>query len=102
LRRSGVDTLPAFRSDRDEWILAMAAAGLGYALMPAGTAAYPGAVALALTDAAIAREIVLVTLRGRPESAAVGALLREAMRLQLRAAPGPDVAAEAGLLAAGA
>ena len=87
--RSGVDAPPAFRSDRDDWILALAAAGLGYALMPAESAAHPGTVALALADGAIAREIALVTLRGGRESPAVGALVHEAMRLRHRAAPAP-------------
>jgi len=94
--RSGVDAPPAFRSDRDEWVLALAAAGLGYALMPAENV-HPGTVALALADPAIAREIALVTLRGG-KSPAVGALVHEAMRLCHRAAPVPDVAADAGLL----
>ncbi len=85
---SGVDARPVFGSDRDEWILALAAAGLGYALMPAESAAHPGTVALALADG-IAREIALVTLRGGRESPAVGALTHEAIRLRHRAAAAP-------------
>ena len=40
--RHNIDGPTVFQSDRDEWILAMAAAGLGYALMPAQCAPIPG------------------------------------------------------------
>jgi LysR family hydrogen peroxide-inducible transcriptional activator len=72
---------PVFESDRDDWILAMAAAGLGFGLIPAHSADYPGTVALRLAAPAIAREISLVTPRARPHPPAVGALVHEAMRL---------------------
>lgn len=94
----GLGLAPAFRSERDDWLLAMAAAGLGYALMPAGSALHPGTVALRLTGCDIAREIALVTVRGRPRSAALGALIDATMCLQGHAcapatAPAPDDAA---------
>ena len=69
----------AFQSERDEWILAMAAAGLGVGLIPAHSAAYPGVVALRI-EPDIAREIALVTVRGRPDQPTLGALLDEVMR----------------------
>ena len=70
-----------YQSERDDWILAMAAAGLGYAFMPALSVAHPGVVALPLVEPEIWREVALVTVRGRPHSPGVGALMREAMRL---------------------
>jgi LysR family hydrogen peroxide-inducible transcriptional activator len=69
-----------YRSDRDDWILAMAAAGAGYAFMPAGSVAHDQVVVKPLVDPEIWREVSLVTVRGRPHSPAVGALVREAMR----------------------
>jgi LysR family transcriptional regulator, hydrogen peroxide-inducible genes activator len=69
-----------YRSDRDDWILAMAAAGAGYAFMPAGSVAHDQVVAKPLVEPEIWREVSLVTVRGRPHSSAVGALVREAMR----------------------
>ena len=81
----------AFQSDRDDWILGMAAAGLGYALMPALSAGHPGATALRLIEPEIVREIALVTVRGRPDTPAVGALVHEVMRLRWT----PDSAADA-------
>lgn len=69
-----------YRSERDDWILAMAAAGLGYAFMPLSCVSHPGVVAKPLVEPEFWREVNLVTVRGRPHSPAVGALVREAMR----------------------
>jgi len=77
----GVTGPTVYESERDDWILAMAAADLGYAFMPALSAAHPGVVALPLIEPEIWREVALVTVRGRPHSPAVGALVQEAMRL---------------------
>ena len=70
-----------YQSERDDWILAMAAAGLGYSFMPALCVDHPGVVARPLVEPEIWREIALVTVRGRPHSPGVGALMQEAMRL---------------------
>lgn len=70
---------PAFQSERDDWILAMAAAGLGVGLIPAHGAASPGVIALRI-EPEIAREIALVTVRDRPDQPTLGALLDEVMR----------------------
>ena len=77
----GVTGPTVYESERDDWILAMAAADLGYAFMPALSAEHPGVVALPLVEPEIWREVALVTVRGRPHSPSVGALVQEAMRL---------------------
>jgi LysR family hydrogen peroxide-inducible transcriptional activator len=69
----------AFSSDRDDWILAMAAAGMGYSFIPERSARQHGVVAKPLVDPEFWREVSLVTVRGRPHSPAVGALVHEAM-----------------------
>ena len=70
-----------YRSERDDWILAMVRAGLGFGFMPQYcVAAAPDVVARPLVEPEIWREVNLVTVRGRPHSPAVGALVREAMR----------------------
>jgi LysR family transcriptional regulator, hydrogen peroxide-inducible genes activator len=70
---------PVYWSDRDDWTLAMVAAGLGWAFMPVHAVGHPGVVGLPIIEPEFWREVNLVTVRGRPHSPAVGALAREAM-----------------------
>ena len=58
----------------------MVAAGLGFGFMPANAANYPGVVPLPVVEPEFWRDVNLVSVRGRPHSPAVGALVREAMR----------------------
>jgi LysR family hydrogen peroxide-inducible transcriptional activator len=69
-------------SDRDDWTLAMVAAGLGWAFMPANSVKHVGVLAMPLVKPEFWRAVNLVTVRGRPNSPAVGALVRETMRLK--------------------
>jgi LysR family transcriptional regulator, hydrogen peroxide-inducible genes activator len=71
-----------YRSERDDWILAMIAAGLGFGFMPEYSVNHLGVVARPVVDPEFWREVNLVTVRGRPHSPAVGAFVREAMRTQ--------------------
>jgi LysR family transcriptional regulator, hydrogen peroxide-inducible genes activator len=66
-------------SERDDWTLAMVAAGLGWAFMPIHSVTHPSVVPLLITEPEFWREVNLVTVRGRPHSPAVGALVRAAM-----------------------
>jgi len=76
----GVGGETVYRSDRDDWVLGMVAAGLGYAFMPRHLINHPSVVALPLTEPEFWREVSLVTVRGRPHSPAVGALIQIAMQ----------------------
>jgi DNA-binding transcriptional LysR family regulator len=69
-----------YTSERDDWILAMIASGLGFGFMTKACANHPMVVVRPLVDPECWREVDLVTVRGRPHSPAVGALVREAMR----------------------
>ena len=80
LQEKGVTCTPTYWSERDDWTLAMVAAGLGFAFMPENAARHPGVVALPLIEPEFWRKVNLVTVRGRPYSPGVGALVREAMR----------------------
>ncbi len=80
LAEQGVSSKTVYRSERDDWILAMVAAGLGYGFMPASCIAHPGIIARPLIAPEFWREVNLVTVRGRPHSPAVGALVHEVMR----------------------
>ena len=80
LQEKGVTCTPTYWSERDDWTLAMVAAGLGFAFMPENAAKHPGVVALPVVEPEFWRNVNLVTVRGRPYSPGVGALVREAMR----------------------
>jgi LysR family transcriptional regulator, hydrogen peroxide-inducible genes activator len=80
LQEKGVTCTPTYWSERDDWTLAMVAAGLGFAFMPENAARHPGVVALPVIEPEFWRKVNLVTVRGRPYSPGVGALVREAMR----------------------
>jgi LysR family hydrogen peroxide-inducible transcriptional activator len=80
LKEKGVTCTPTYWSERDDWTLAMVAAGLGFAFMPANAVEHPGVVALPVVEPEFWRRVNLVTVRGRPYSPGVGALVREAMR----------------------
>jgi LysR family transcriptional regulator, hydrogen peroxide-inducible genes activator len=79
-REHGADYTMVYRSERDDWILAMIAAGLGFGFMPEYSIQHDGVVARKLIEPEFWREVSLVTVRGRPHSPGVGALVREAMR----------------------
>ena len=80
LQEKGVTCTPTYWSERDDWTLAMVAAGLGFAFMPKNAAKHPGIVALPVIEPEFWRTVNLVTVRGRRYSPSVGALVREAMR----------------------
>ena len=77
-----VSCTAVYWSDRDDWTLAMVAAGLGWAFMPANSVKHAGVLAIPLVEPEFWRAVNLVTVRGRPYSPAVGALVREAMRIK--------------------
>ncbi len=87
------DCRTVYESERDDWILAMAAAGMGFAFMPELSAHHPGVVALPLIEPELWREVTLVTVRGRQYSAAAGSLVREAMRRRWNGKPALAIAA---------
>jgi DNA-binding transcriptional LysR family regulator len=80
LAEQGVTCTPSYWSERDDWTLAMVAAGLGFGFMPANAVRHPGVVGLPVVEPEFWREVNLVSVRGRPHSPGVGALVREAVR----------------------
>jgi DNA-binding transcriptional LysR family regulator len=80
LQEQGVTCTPAYWSERDDWTLAMVAAGLGFAFMPANSVKHPGVVGLPVVEPEFWRQVNLVSVRGRRYSPGVGSLVREAMR----------------------
>jgi LysR family transcriptional regulator, hydrogen peroxide-inducible genes activator len=80
LKAKGVTCTPTYWSERDDWTMAMVAAGLGFAFMPANSVTHPDVVALPVVEPEFWRVVNLLTVRGRPYSPGLGALVREAMR----------------------
>lgn len=77
-RQQGVDLTRPYRSERDDWILCMAAAGLGFSFIPEYSITMPGIITRPLIEPEVIRTVSLVTVRGRPHSPALGAFVREA------------------------
>lgn len=75
----GVRVNICYRSERDDWVAAMVMAGLGVGSAPAHAILVPGLLARRMVDPEFVREVCVVTVRGRPHSPAVGALVRSAM-----------------------
>ncbi len=78
---AGTKTKRVYRSERDDWILAMVEAGLGFGFLPQYCIpADTDLVIRPLVEPEIWREISLVTVRGRPHSPALGVLVHQAMQ----------------------
>jgi DNA-binding transcriptional LysR family regulator len=78
LRGMGVYVKMVMRSDRDDWVQAMILAGLGFGFFSEYAVTMPGLLSLPLVEPEFVRTINLVTVRGRPHSPAVGAMVRSA------------------------
>ena len=76
----GIDCETVYRSDRDDWVLAMIASGFGFGFFPAYSIERTDVVVVPLVSPEFWREVSLTTVKGRPYSRAVGALVHEAMR----------------------
>jgi DNA-binding transcriptional LysR family regulator len=75
---NGIRTKKVFSSERDDWVQGMIKAGMGIGYFPEYCVTDPDLVVRPLTDPDFSRTIMLVTVRGRPHSPAVGAFVRQA------------------------
>lgn len=72
----GITIDVAYRSEREDWIMAMVAAGMGVCFAPEFSALAPGVCYRPVADPAIVRQVSLVFVRDRPLSAAVAAFAK--------------------------
>ena len=72
----GVELYARFRSEREDWVQAMVAAGIGFAFMPEYSVTLPGLMQRPLVEPAVERTISAVTMPGRKHSPALDALMR--------------------------
>jgi DNA-binding transcriptional LysR family regulator len=78
LRAHGVHWKKVFSSERDDWVQGMIKAGLGIGFFPELSVTDPALVTRRLVDPEFMRTIMLITVRGRPHSPAVGAFVQQA------------------------
>lgn len=75
--QQNVEIRYCFRSERDDWIQTLVAAGMGFCIMPESLPRQPGIVTRPLTEPDIIREVSMVTMAGRRFSPAVATFVRE-------------------------
>jgi len=74
----GIVTKRIFSSESDGWVLGMIRAGLGFGYFPEFAVEDPEVITKPLVSPEFSRTINFTTVRGRPHSPAVGALVRQA------------------------
>jgi LysR family transcriptional regulator, hydrogen peroxide-inducible genes activator len=72
-RAQGVNLVKSYRSEREDWILTMVAAGLGVCFLPEFTAAFPGVIGCPVVSPFVERNVSLVSVAGRRRSPPVEA-----------------------------
>lgn len=76
---SGVELYAKFRSEREDWVQSMVAAGLGIAFIPEHAVLVENVVTRPLSDPQLSREIQIVSMPGRIFSKAVQQFYRAAI-----------------------
>lgn len=71
----GIRIATAYRSEREDWIMAMVAAGMGVCFAPEFSACLPGVRHRPVADPEVVREVSLVSVAGRISSPAVNAFM---------------------------
>ena len=78
--KQGVNLVYSYKSEREDWILTMVAAGLGVCFLPEYTAIFPGVVACPVASPSVERSVCLVTVAGRRPSSPVKAFIHAVRR----------------------
>ena len=76
LQECGVDIERSYRSEREDWIQTMVAAGMGVCFLPEYAATLPGLVLRPVVAPVVRRRVCLVTVAGRRWSSPVAAFVR--------------------------
>ncbi len=71
----GVEITRGFRSEREDWIMAMVAAGMGVCFLPEYSAIHPGIRHRVVDDPEVVREVSLVSVKGRAASPVVSSFI---------------------------
>ncbi len=73
---SGASLLRSFRSEREDWIQIMVAAGMGVCFLPEYSATIPGLLTRPVHSPEVTREVSLVTVAGRRWSQPLGSFVQ--------------------------
>ncbi len=73
---NGSHLMGSFRSEREDWILTMVAAGMGICFLPEFSNTIPGVISRPVVSPSIEREVCLVTVAGRRWSSPLAAFVR--------------------------
>ncbi len=73
---NGARLVRCFRSEREDWILTMVAAGMGICFLPEFSNTIPGVVSRPVIDPPIEREVCLLTVSGRRWSPPLSAFVQ--------------------------
>jgi DNA-binding transcriptional LysR family regulator len=79
-RRQCVKLIKSYRSEREDWILTMVAAGLGVCFLPEHTAVFPGVIGCPVTAPSVARSVCVVTVAGRRQAPPLKAFINAVQR----------------------
>ncbi|MBV8455796.1 MAG: LysR family transcriptional regulator [Acetobacteraceae bacterium] len=77
---NGAHLVRCYRSEREDWILMMVAAGMGVCFLPEYSATVPGVVPRPVIDPTVEREVCLVTVAGRRWSPPVATFVQAVQR----------------------
>ena len=77
---AGAQIVRSYRSEREDWIQTMVAAGMGVCFLPEFSATHPGVVVRPVQDPEVRRQVCLVTVAGRRWSPALGSFVRAIRR----------------------
>lgn len=92
----GASIIRSYRSEREDWIQTMVAAGMGVCFLPEFSATQPGVVTRPLTEPEVVREVSLVTVAGRRWSPALAGFVQALRRYRWPEHPGGAALQPAG------
>lgn len=90
----GAKIVRSYRSEREDWIQTMVAAGMGVCFLPEFSATHPGVVTRPVQDPEVKREVCLVTVAGRRWAPPLASFVQAIKRYRWSAAeamPGPSL-----------
>lgn len=88
----GVEVRSAYRSEREDWIMAMVAAGMGICFLPEYSATHPGVCHRLVAGPDVVREVSLVSVEGRLLAPAAATFARAVRNYEWGAPANPAVA----------